>query len=85
MFCSISGHTYIMGEYEVYPRIILISDGRPTDFTNFTASDLYGEELPHNYIERVRDFKIEIFFSKSKKFRSQLYPLFKSVNIFSSD
>lgn len=48
-----------MGEYEVYPRIILISDGRPTDFTNITGSDLYGEESPHNDIERVRDFQIE--------------------------
>ncbi|XP_062586128.1 uncharacterized protein LOC134247760 isoform X2 [Saccostrea cucullata] len=27
------GHTKIMGDFHVHPRIILISDGRPTDFT----------------------------------------------------
>lgn len=42
-----------MGAYEVYPRIILISDGRPTDFTNFIESDRYGEESPHSNTERV--------------------------------
>lgn len=61
-----------MGAYEVYPRIILISDGRPTDFTNFIESDLNGEESPHNNTERVRDFHIDINFSKSKKFRFKL-------------
>lgn len=57
-----SGHTYKMGAYEVYPRIILISDGRPTDFTNFIESDRYGEESPHNNTERVTFiFILEIF------------------------
>lgn len=48
-----SGHIYKVGAYEVYPRIILISDGRPTDFTNFIESDRYGEESPHNNTEQV--------------------------------
>lgn len=48
-----SGHIYKVGAYEVYPRIILISDGRPTDFTNFIESDRYGEESPHNNTEHV--------------------------------
>nr|XP_034323558.1 uncharacterized protein LOC117688885 [Crassostrea gigas] len=55
-----AGHTYKMGEYEVYPRIILISDGRPTDFTNITGSDLYGEESPHNYIERDINYLLQV-------------------------
>lgn len=75
-FFFISGHKYKMGAYDVYPRIILISDGKPTDFMNFIESDLYGEESPHNNTERVRDFLIDIYFSKLKKFRFKLVSVF---------
>lgn len=29
----VSGHSYKMGEFHIHPRIILISDGKPTDFS----------------------------------------------------
>lgn len=40
-----------MGDFHVHPRIIFISDGRPTDFTDFTGS--YTEDRPQCETERV--------------------------------
>lgn len=42
------GHSYVMGEFHIHPRIILISDGRPTDFTESISDD-----CPQNETERV--------------------------------
>lgn len=75
-FFFISGHKYKMGAYDVYPRIILISDGKPTDFMNFIESDLYGEESPHNNTERVRDFLIDFISVNQRNFVSNSYQFF---------
>lgn len=40
-----------IGDFHVHPRIILISDGKPTDFTDFTGS--YTEDRPQCETERV--------------------------------
>lgn len=44
----VSGHSYVMGSFHIHPRIILISDGRPTDFTESISDD-----CPSNETERV--------------------------------
>lgn len=59
-FQDCAGHIYKVGAYEVYPRIILISDGRPTDFTNFIESDRYGEESPHNNTEQDINYLMQL-------------------------
>lgn len=33
------GHAYTMGDFHIHPRIVLISDGRPTDITAFLTED----------------------------------------------
>lgn len=38
-FILFIGHTHTMGAFHIHPRIILISDGRPTDITTFLTDD----------------------------------------------
>lgn len=33
------GHSHTMGDFHIHPRIVLISDGRPTDITAFLTDD----------------------------------------------
>ena len=43
------GEGCVIGDFHIYPRIILISDGRPTDFTETNTSD----DCPQNETENV--------------------------------
>ncbi|XP_062610775.1 uncharacterized protein LOC134272568 [Saccostrea cucullata] len=70
---SLIGHTKRIGDFHVHPRIILISDGRPTDFT--VISDV--EDSPAYETEEVQsstqDKKRMLDFSKSI---GRLHPIF---------
>nr|XP_034323560.1 uncharacterized protein LOC105339595 isoform X2 [Crassostrea gigas] len=48
-------HSYVMGSFHIHPRIILISDGRPTDFTESISDD-----CPSNETERDASHLLDI-------------------------
>lgn len=54
-----------IGDFHVHPRIIFISDGRPTDFTDFTGS--YREDRPQCETERDIDHLLQVTRSIGKK------------------
>lgn len=54
-----------IGDFHVHPRIIFISDGRPTDFTDFTGSNT--EDRPQYETERDIDHLLQVTKSIGKK------------------
>ncbi|XP_034324656.2 uncharacterized protein [Magallana gigas] len=48
--CFVNGasHSYTMGDFHIHPRIVLISDGRPTDITAFLTEDSPSVESDNN-------------------------------------
>nr|XP_022330133.1 uncharacterized protein LOC111128668 isoform X2 [Crassostrea virginica] len=57
----------VIGDFHIYPRIILISDGRPTDFTETNTSD----DCPQNETENDKNQLLQLTANIGRR-----YPIF---------
>lgn len=53
----VSGHSYQMGEFHIHPRILLISDGKPTYF-----SESINHDCSENGTLQVSSIYLTVYF-----------------------